>query len=51
VKLTPGGTRILQRNRSVRTAFVAARLKRLPAEERAHLEELVGLLEQLVDQK
>jgi DNA-binding MarR family transcriptional regulator len=49
VSLTPGGERILQQNRSVRTAFVAARLKRLPAVERARLEELVGLLEQLVE--
>jgi hypothetical protein len=40
----------LHQNRSVRTAFVASRLKRLPADERARLAELVGLLERLVDQ-
>jgi DNA-binding MarR family transcriptional regulator len=49
VRLTPSGQKILQRNRSVRTAFMAARLKRLPPEERARLEELVGLLEGLVE--
>lgn len=51
VKLTSGGERILQRNRSVRTAFVAARLKRRPPEERERLGELVVLLEHLVGQK
>ena len=51
VRLTAGGERTLQQNRSVRTAFVASRLKRLPADERARLAELVGLLEKLVDQK
>ena len=50
VRLTPGGQRTLQQNRSVRTAFVASRLKRLPADERERLAELVGLLERLVDQ-
>jgi DNA-binding MarR family transcriptional regulator len=49
VRLTPSGQKILHRNRSVRTAFMAARLRRLPAEERARLEELVGLLENLVE--
>ncbi|MFZ0665360.1 MAG: MarR family transcriptional regulator [Acidimicrobiales bacterium] len=49
VKLTPQGMKILQQNRSVRTAFVAARLKRLPPEERDKLEELVTLLERLVE--
>jgi DNA-binding MarR family transcriptional regulator len=51
VRLTPAGDRVLQRNRSVRTAAVAARLRHLPPEEREHLEELVHLLERLVDQK
>jgi DNA-binding MarR family transcriptional regulator len=51
VRLTAGGERTLQRNRSVRTAFVAARLKRLPAAERARMEELVGLLERLVEER
>jgi DNA-binding MarR family transcriptional regulator len=50
VRLTAGGERTLHQNRSVRTAFVASRLKRLPAEERARLGELVGLLERLVDE-
>jgi DNA-binding MarR family transcriptional regulator len=49
VSLTQSGHRILQRNRSVRTAFLASRLKRLPPDERARLEELVGLLERLVE--
>jgi DNA-binding MarR family transcriptional regulator len=51
VRLTPPGEKILHRNRTVRTAFLAARLKRLPAEERERLEELVGLLEHLVEPK
>jgi DNA-binding MarR family transcriptional regulator len=51
VRLTAGGERTLHQNRSVRTAFVASRLKRLPADERARLGELVGLLEKLVDEK
>jgi len=51
VSLTPSGQRILHRNRTVRTAFLAARLKRLPPEERGRLEELVGLLEHLVEPK
>ncbi|MGO9341686.1 MAG: MarR family winged helix-turn-helix transcriptional regulator [Acidimicrobiales bacterium] len=51
VRLTSGGERTLQRNRSVRTAFVAARLKRLPEAERARMEELVGLLERLVEER
>ena len=45
VRLTAGGERTLQQNRSVRTAFVASRLKRLSGDERARLGELVGLLE------
>jgi len=51
VRLTQEGLRTLQRTRSARTAFLAARLKKLPVEERARLEELVGLLEQLVDRQ
>jgi DNA-binding MarR family transcriptional regulator len=51
VSLTGSGQKILHRNRTVRTAFLAARLKRLPAEERGRLEELVGLLERLVEPK
>jgi DNA-binding MarR family transcriptional regulator len=51
VRLTAGGERTLHQNRSVRTAFVASRLKRLPADERARLGELVGLLEKLVEEK
>ena len=51
VRLTAGGERTLQQNRSARTAFVASRLKRIPADERARLAELVGLLERLVDER
>jgi len=50
VRLTGAGDRVLQRNRSVRTAAVAARLRHLPPEQRERLEDLVHLLEQLVDQ-
>jgi DNA-binding MarR family transcriptional regulator len=49
VRVTPAGQKILRRNRSVRTAFMAARLKRLPPKDRERLEELVGLLERLVE--
>jgi len=51
VSVTPAGQRVLQKNRSVRTAFMASRLKRLDPTERERLEELVGLLEKLVAQK
>src|SRR5579863_1080487 len=51
VRLTASGQRTLQRNRSLRTAFLAEKLKRLPADERARLGELVELLERLVEPK
>jgi DNA-binding MarR family transcriptional regulator len=49
VKLTAAGQGILQKNRSLRTAFMAERMKRLPPEERARLSELVELLERLAE--
>jgi DNA-binding MarR family transcriptional regulator len=51
VRLTASGQRTLQRNRSLRTAYLAEKLKRLPPEERARLGELVELLEQLAEPK
>jgi len=51
VSLTAAGQRILQKNRSVRTAFVADRLRRFAPEERARLGELVELLEKLAELK
>jgi DNA-binding MarR family transcriptional regulator len=51
VRLTAAGQRTLHKNRSVRTAFMAERLKRLPPDERARLGELVELLERLAEPK
>jgi DNA-binding MarR family transcriptional regulator len=50
VMLTAEGRRVLQRSRSLRTAFLARRLQRLSAPERQALGELVGLLELLVEE-
>jgi DNA-binding MarR family transcriptional regulator len=50
VMLTADGRRALQRSRSLRTAFLARRLRRLSAPERDALVELVGLLELLVEE-
>jgi DNA-binding MarR family transcriptional regulator len=50
VMLTTEGRRVLQRSRSLRTAFLAQRLRRLSVTERAALGELVRLLELLVEE-
>jgi DNA-binding MarR family transcriptional regulator len=50
VMLTAEGRRVLQRSRSLRTAFLARRLRRLSTPEREALGELVGLLELLVEE-
>ncbi len=50
VMLTAEGRRVLQRSRSLRTAFLARRLRRLSTTEREALGELVGLLELLVEE-
>jgi len=50
VMLTAEGRRVLQRSRSLRTAFLARRLRRLSAPEREALGELVRLLERLVEE-
>lgn len=47
VELLPEGRRTLARNRSARTAYLAARLQRLAPEERAALADLIALLERL----
>jgi DNA-binding MarR family transcriptional regulator len=47
--LTAEGRRVLQRSRSLRTAYLARRLHRLPADQRPALGDLVQLLERLVD--
>jgi DNA-binding MarR family transcriptional regulator len=47
VELTAAGRRALQRSRSLRTAYLVKRLARLAPDERAHLGELVTLLEHL----
>ena len=50
VALTAEGRRTVQRSRSLRTAYLARRLRRLSEAERASLEDVVCLLEHLVDQ-
>ena len=50
VILTAEGRRVLQRSRSLRTAFLARRLQRLSPPERETLGELVRLLELLVEE-
>jgi DNA-binding MarR family transcriptional regulator len=50
VRLTAEGRRALQRSRSLRTAFLARRLRRLSPAERDALGELVSLLERLVEE-
>jgi DNA-binding MarR family transcriptional regulator len=50
VTLTAEGRRVVQRSRSLRTAYLARRLRRLSAPDRRALGELVGLLEQLVEE-
>lgn len=50
VMLTAEGRRVLQRSRSLRTAFLARRLRRLSTADREALGELIGLLEFLVEE-
>jgi DNA-binding MarR family transcriptional regulator len=50
VRLTAQGRRTLQRSRSLRNAYLVRRLRRLSAEERGALEDVVELLEHLVEQ-
>ncbi len=51
VMLSAEGRRVLQRSRSLRTAFLARRLRRLSESERQALGELVALLERLVEER
>src|SRR5271170_2535053 len=50
VALSAEGRRTLQRNRSLRNAFLVRRLLKVSAEERELLEPLVALLERLVNE-
>jgi DNA-binding MarR family transcriptional regulator len=50
VMLSAEGRRVLQRSRSLRTAFLARRLGRLSESERRALGEVVALLERLVEE-
>jgi len=50
VKLTAEGRRTLARSRSLRNAYLVRRLRRLSADERAALGDVVRLLEHLVEQ-
>lgn len=50
VALSAEGRRTLQRNRSLRNAFLVRRLLRLSAEDRHLLDDVVGLLERLVEE-
>ncbi len=47
VTLTTKGQAVLRQSRSRKTAYLAARLHRLPAEDRRALADLTGLLERL----
>jgi DNA-binding MarR family transcriptional regulator len=49
VELTTTGRRFLQRNRSLRNAYLVRRLARLSPGEREHLCELVSLIEHLAE--
>lgn len=50
VVITAAGRRLLARNRSIRTAFLARRLDTLDASERATLADAAVLLERLLDE-
>jgi len=50
VKLTAEGRRTLARSRSLRNAYLVRRLRRVSADERAALGDVVRLLEHLVEQ-
>jgi DNA-binding MarR family transcriptional regulator len=50
VMLTSEGRRVIGRSRSLRTAYMARRLRRLSVTERQSLGELVRLLERLVEE-
>ena len=50
VVLTAEGRRTLQRSRSLRTAYLAKRLRHLSDDERASVDQAVRLLERLVEQ-
>jgi DNA-binding MarR family transcriptional regulator len=50
VVVTAGGRRLLARNRSLKTAFLARRLDTLDATERATLEDAAALLDRLLDE-
>jgi DNA-binding MarR family transcriptional regulator len=49
VELTPAGRRFLQRNRSLRTAYLVRRFARLSPEQRERLCDLVSLIEHLAE--
>ncbi|HMK63739.1 MAG TPA: MarR family transcriptional regulator [Acidimicrobiales bacterium] len=49
VRVSPDGQRTLQRIRSLRTAVLAKRLRRLSPDERQRLSQVVSLLERLVE--
>jgi DNA-binding MarR family transcriptional regulator len=50
VRITPAGTRTLERMRTAKNAFLLRRLGELSLDEQRHAEELVGLLEHLLDE-
>jgi DNA-binding MarR family transcriptional regulator len=51
VRITPAGTRTLERMRTAKNAFLLRRLDELSLDEQRHAEELVGLLEHLLDER
>lgn len=49
VELTPAGRRAIQKSRSLRTAYLAKKLRQLGPDAPERLDELVGLLERLAE--
>jgi DNA-binding MarR family transcriptional regulator len=51
VSLSPDGARLITRNRSRKNAYLARKLQRLEPEEVSKLEEAVGVIEKLLEDK
>jgi DNA-binding MarR family transcriptional regulator len=49
VRLSPGGRRLIERNRSRKTAYLAQRIGRLDLEDREALRRALPILERLID--
>lgn len=51
VRLTADGRRVLERSRSRKTAYLAARLRRLPPEDVATIERAIAIVEGLLEEE